>query len=76
MKTFVAPLAVCEGNQEVIHKGQWRGVVMFPLFAWTCGFATNRDAGDLKRHRAQYDHTVMYAQTTHTVIRTYSGVRF
>ena len=34
------------------HKGQWRG-------AWTNGWVNNRDAGDLRRHRAHYDDTVM-----------------
>ena len=34
------------------HKGQWRG-------AWTNGWVNNRDAGDLRRHRARYDVTIM-----------------
>ena len=42
------------------HKGQWRGAVMFSLiYALTNGWATNRDAGDLSRHRAHHDVTVM-----------------
>ena len=42
------------------HKGQWRGALIFSLiFAWTNGWANNRDAGDLKRHRTHYDITVI-----------------
>ena len=42
------------------HKGQWRGALMFSLnCAWTNGWANNRDAGDLRRHRAHYDVTIM-----------------
>ena len=38
------------------HKGQWRGVLMFSLIsAWTNGWLNNRNAGDLRRHRAHYD---------------------
>ena len=38
------------------HKSQWRGALMFPLI---CGWANNREAGDLRRHRAHYDVSVM-----------------
>ena len=42
------------------HKGQWRGVLMFSLIcARTNGYANHRDAGDLRRHRANYHLTVM-----------------
>ena len=41
------------------HKGQWGGALMFSLIrAWTSGWANNRDADDLRRHRAHYDVTV------------------
>ena len=37
------------------HKGQWRGSFMFSFIcAWISGWVNNRDAGDLKRHRAHY----------------------
>ena len=43
------------------YKGQWRGALMFPLIgAWTNSWVKHRDAGDLRRHRAHYDVTVMY----------------
>ena len=42
------------------HKGQWRGALMFSLICvWTNGWEKNGDAGDLRRHRAYYDVTVM-----------------
>ena len=42
------------------HKGQWRGVLMFSLIcAWMNGWVNNREAGDLRRHRAHYNATVM-----------------
>ena len=41
-------------------KGQWRGALMFSLIcAWTNGWLNNRDAGDLRCHRAHYDVTMM-----------------
>ena len=44
-------------------KGQWRGALMFPLIcAWINGSANNREAGDLRRHRAHYDVTVIYTR--------------
>ena len=42
------------------HKGQWRGALMFSLSsAWIIGWVNNREAGDLRRHRAHYDVIVM-----------------
>ena len=38
------------------HKGQWRGALMFSLIcAWINGWVNNREAGDLRRHRAHFD---------------------
>ena len=46
------------------HKGQWRGVLMFSLIrTLTNGWVNNRDAGDLRHHRAHCDVTVMQAFT-------------
>ena len=64
MDTFSALLAICAGNSPVTgefpHKGQWRGVLMFSLVgAWIDGWVNNGEAGDLRRHRAHYDVTVM-----------------
>ena len=42
------------------HKGQWHGTLIFSLIcAWTNGWSHNGDAGDLKRHCAHDDVTVM-----------------
>ena len=43
-----------------IHKGQWRGALVFSLIcAWINGWVNNREAGNLNRHRAHYDVIVM-----------------
>ena len=42
------------------HIGQWRGASMFPLiYAWINVWANNREAGDLRHHRAHYDVTLI-----------------
>ena len=47
------------------HKGQWRGALMFSLICtWRSGCANNRDACDLRRHRAHYDVTVKRREIT------------
>ena len=38
------------------HKGQWR---WYLNCIWTNGWANNRDAGDLRHHRAHYDVSVL-----------------
>ena len=43
------------------HKDQWRGALMFSLICARLNcWVNNRDAGDLKRHRAYYDVIVMW----------------
>ena len=55
----------CAGNSPVTcefpaHKGKWRGTLMFSLIcAWTNSWLNNREAGDLTRHRAHYDVTLI-----------------
>ena len=42
------------------HKGQWLRALTFSMIcAWINGWVNNREAGDLRRHRTQYDATVM-----------------
>ena len=55
------------------HKGQWRGALMFSICAWTNAWVNNRDAGDLRRHRAHYDVTVIpsYIRSTKYPIKCY-----
>ena len=44
-----------------LHKGQWHGALMFSLIcAWINNWINNHEAGDLRRHQAHYDVTVMY----------------
>ena len=43
------------------HKGQWRGALMFSLIcARINAWVNNGEAGDLGRHRAHYDATLMF----------------
>ena len=50
------------------HKGQWRRALMFSLICdWINGWVNTREAGDLRRHRAHYDVTVMGCQKTWAV---------
>ena len=44
---------------------QWGTALILSLIcAWTNSWANNRDAGDLRRHRTQYDVTVMITEIT------------
>ena len=56
-KLFSALLALCAGNSPV--KGQWHGALMFFICAWINSWVNNREAGELRRHHAHYDVTVM-----------------
>ena len=66
METFSALLALGVGNSPVTgefpaHKGHWSGALMFSMIcAWINGWVNNREAGELRRHRAYYDVTVMW----------------
>ena len=43
------------------HRGQWRDGLVFSLICvWINGWVNNREAGDLRRHRAHHDVTVMW----------------
>ena len=65
MEPFSASLALCEGNPPALHKDQWRGALMFSLMCtWTNGWANNRDAGDLRRHRLHNDVTLMVCRVS------------
>ena len=65
METFSALLAICAGNSPVHgespHKGQLRGALMFSLICvWINDWINNREAGDLRHHRAHCDDIVMF----------------
>ena len=50
------------------HKGQWRGVLMFSLIClWLNGWKNNREAGDLRRHRAHYDVFIWWRHDMETL---------
>ena len=63
METFSALLALCAGNSTVTNEflSQRQVSRSFDVFylCLTYGWLHNRDAGDLRRHRAHYDVTVM-----------------
>ena len=64
METFSALLALCEGNPPVTggFPSQRPATQSFDIFfdlRLNKGFANDRDAGDLRRHRAHYDVTVL-----------------
>ena len=45
------------------HKGQWRGALMFSFICdWINVSVNNREAGDLRRHRAHCDAIVMISR--------------
>ena len=71
MKAFSALLTLCLENHrppvDSLHKDQWRKALMFSLICTERnGCANNRDAGDLRRHRAYYDVIVMVFKITQT----------
>ena len=46
-----------------LHRGQWRGALMFSLIsAWINGWVNDREARGLRRHRAHHDVIVMTIQ--------------
>ena len=64
METFSALLALCAGNSPVTGEFPPQRPVTWSLdfsliWAWTNDWVNNRDAGDLRRHRAHYDVIVM-----------------
>ena len=69
METFSVLLAACAGNSP--HKGKWRGALMFSFIcAWINGWVNNGEAGDLGRHHANHDVTVMTKHGTYAVYST------
>ena len=59
------------------HKGQWRAALMYSLICvWTNSWVNNRDAGDLRRHSAHYDVTIMaHGILIFTFISKYRGIK-
>ena len=74
METFSALLALVRGIQRSQvnspHKGHWPAAFMFSLICtWTNGWVNNQDAGDLRRHRAHCDVTIMYPMYPVSAVR-------
>ena len=64
METISAILDLCEGNTPITggfpsQRPVTRSSDVCLIFASTNGWANNRDAGDLRRHRAHYDVTII-----------------
>ena len=61
METFYALLVICAGNSAVTGEFPTQRPVTrsFDVFFDLNGWINNREAGDLRRHRAHYDVTVM-----------------
>ena len=58
METFPALLAICVGNSPVTDEfpakaSDVRALIFF-ICAWINGWVNDREAGDLRRHRAHY----------------------
>ena len=52
------------------HKGQWRGALMFSLICVSINdWVNNREAGDLRHHRVNYDVTVMKSYLYKLLVR-------
>ena len=65
METFSALLGLCAGNSPVTgefpaQRSVTPSIDVSFICAWINGWVNNREAGDLRRHRAHYDVIVMY----------------
>ena len=64
METFSALLAICAGNSPVpgkfpAQRPVTRSFGVFFDWVWKNGWVNNGKAGDLRRHRAHYNVSVM-----------------
>ena len=76
---FSALLALCAGNPPInggflSQRSVTRSFDVFFIRIWTNGFASNRDAGDLRRHRAHYDITVAAVSHFHQLSQKILGL--
>ena len=70
MEIFSASQALCAGNSPVTGefpslRPATRSFMFSFICAWINGWVNNREAGDLRRHRALYDIIVMKHLETH-----------
>ena len=73
METFSALLAICAGEFTGLRwiprsKASDAGLWSFLSSTWINGWVNNGEAGDLRRHRAHYNVTVMRIQITKMVL--------
>ena len=59
---------VGEEIRRILWKGQWHGGLIFVICAWINGWVNNREAGDLRRHRASYDVIVISREPVVTYV--------
>ena len=53
---------------DFLHTGQWRGVLIFSLIcSWINDWVNNREADDLRRHRAHYDVIIFDRMYYHNI---------
>ena len=84
METFSTLLALCAGNLPVTgefptQRPVTRSFDVFFICSWINGWVNNREAGDLRRHLAHYDVSVMptpYSRITSTGVRAKCDLRF
>ena len=56
------------------HQSQRRGALMFSLISvWTNVWVNNRDAGDLRRHCAHHDASVIYPQRYRSIAKPFDS---
>ena len=75
IEAFSALLALCEGNPPVtgafpLTKASGRALMFSLTCPWTNDWASNRRAGDLRRHRTHHDVTVMDSIIETTIVIT------
>ena len=72
METFSALLALCAGNSLVTGEipAKWpvtRSLDVSVICAWINGWVNDREAGDLRHHRAHYNVTLIWTQASMTI---------
>ena len=70
IETFSVLPALCAGkppvtNEFPAHRPVTRALIFSLICAWANSWVNNRNAGDLRRHRAHYDVTVMCTKCEH-----------
>ena len=61
-----------------LHKGQWRGALMFPLnCVWINGWVNNRETGDLRRYRPSLRqcHAISHTRHQRKLVRSSKQLR-